>query len=104
MYPGKILVITLTIFFTVTGLVSGSERNDLILRTILESLTAVVSGPCHGEDGVKYVCVKCTKKGELGFFYVVLSEDDEKELVITHVVGKTHTVIWRKEEPILDFE
>ncbi len=92
----RILMALLIIFFTVTGLVSGSERNNLLLKKILDSLTAIVSGPCYDEYGAEHYCVKCTKKGEEGFFLVVLSEDRSEEIIIIHVLDKSRTIVWQK--------
>lgn len=103
MRTNRIMAVMFLVFtLAFTPHVNAKEKKADLMQ-ILAGLTTIRWGPCHGEDGIEYSCVECTKKGEAGVFLVVLSSDEE-ELVITHVVGETHTVIWQKEETNTDFE
>jgi|SRR3989344_1071082 len=97
MYSSRILAIAFIIIFTVVlghEKSTGVEESDLM--RILEGLTAVVSGSCYDEFGAEHYCVKCIKKGEVGFFLIVLSEDRSEEILIIHVVDETRTIVWQK--------
>lgn len=105
MFSNKILVIGL-VFFTLglghTTVARAGNADEL--KKILESLTAIVSGPCFDEFGDEHYCVMCTNKDEAGHFLVVLSEDRTEEVIIIRIVDKIRTIVWQKEKSNMDFE